>query len=228
MYVQTLLETRRPLASGGSLGTGAVSFAFHATLIAAVIYGSLHPKAIEDVGRLIVDVPLYEAPAQRPADLPVFVRPPVTFNALAIPTNIPTFIPPPSREAFDPTAFSGIGAVASPFGRDTATRRVASVEEVYVSEVLEERPVRIAGAAPRYPDLLRAAGINGRVRLEFVLDTTGAIERGSARVLESSHELFGQAALEVVESWRFRPGRIDGRAVRVRVRMPVDFVKVPS
>lgn len=227
MYATTLLETRRPLASGGWLGTGAVSFAIHAALIAGAVYASLHTKYLEQVGRLIVDVPVYRAPAPPPPDVPTFVRAPLAFSTLAIPTTIPSFIPPPSQAPFDAARFSGFGAeAATPWGRDTVARPVVSADDVYAAEVLEERPERVGGLNPQYPQLLRNAGIGGRVRLEFVLDTAGRVEAGSARVLETSHELFSQAALAAVGSWRFRPGRIDGRAVKVRVRMPVNFVKI--
>ena len=169
------------------------------------------------------------APAPRPPDLPTIAPPPVAFSTLEIPTTVLSFIPPPSHAPFDAASYSGLAIeAAAPFGRDTAARPLVSADAVYAAEVLEERPERIGGAAPQYPDLLRNAGIGGRVRLEFVLDTAGRVETGSARVLESTHELFSRAALAAVASWIFRPGRIDGRAVKVRVRMPVDFVKTPG
>ncbi len=229
MYATTLLETRRPHGSGGWLGTEALSFVLHAALIAGVVYASLHSKVIEQVGRLIIDVTVAEAPAPPPPATPVFVRAPISFSTLAIPTTIAPFIPPPSDAAFDASSFSGVGVEAVvPFGRDTAQRRVVSTEAVYAAEVLEERPERIAGQPPLYPELLRNAGIEGHVRLEFVVDSAGRVEPGSPRILETTHELFSRAALVAVGTWRFRPGRIDGRAVKVRVRMPVDFVHLPA
>ena len=229
MFKLTLLETRRSLASGGALGTGAVSFVAHAALIGGLVYASLHPRSLEDVGRLIVDVAISQAPAPRPPDLPTVAPPPIGFSTLQIPTTVLSFIPPPSSTPFDAASFSGFGAESgTPWGRDTVARPAVSAEAVYAAEVVEERPERISGAAPEYPELLRNAGITGRIRLEFVVDTAGRVEPGSERVLETTHELFSQAALATVGSWLFRPGRIDGRAVKVRVRMPVDFVKHPG
>lgn len=229
MFNLTLLETRRPLASGGSMGTGSVSFVAHAALIAGVLYASLHPKHVEDVGRLIVDVAISQAPAPRPPDLPTIAPPPVGFSTLQIPTTVLSFIPPPSRTPFDAASFSGFGVdPVTAWGRDTVARPVVSAEAVYAAEVVEERPERIGGAAPAYPELLRSAGITGRVRLELVVDTAGRVQPGSARVLETTHELFSQAVLAAAGSWVFRPGRTDGRAVKVRIRMPVDFVKLPG
>ncbi len=217
-----------PMASGSAFGPGAASFTIHAALIACAVYGSLHTKVVQSVGRLIIDVAVVQADAPRPPAAPTFTTPPISIGTLAIPTTVVPFIPPPSQAPFDASSFSGVGVEAiAPLGRDTA-RRIVSAAAVYAAEVLEERPERISGEPPQYPELLRNAGIGGRVRLEFVLDTAGAVERGSARVLESTHELFSQAALAVVPGWRFRPGRIDGRAVKVRVRIPVDFVKLPG
>jgi protein TonB len=76
---------------------------------------------------------------------------------------------------------------------------------------------------PRYPEILRQAGIEGRVLMEFVIDTLGRAERGSLRVINTQHDLFNGPARDAVLSCRFRPGRIQGRAVRVRVQQPVNF-----
>jgi len=80
----------------------------------------------------------------------------------------------------------------------------------------------LAGPPPAYPDLLRAAGIQGRVVLQAVIDTLGRAE-GAAVVVESSNRGFDAAALAYVRRALFRPGRVHGRAVRVLIRLPIDF-----
>ena len=52
---------------------------------------------------------------------------------------------------------------------------------------------------PAYPELLRAAGIEGRVVLQVVIDTLGRAEP-AARVFESSNPGFDGAALAYVRS----------------------------
>ena len=73
--------------------------------------------------------------------------------------------------------------------------------------------------APTYPEGARAGGVEGTVRLlvEVLEDgTVGAIE-----VVEpSGSRALDDAAVEAVRAWRFEPARIDGLAVRVRVRLP--------
>jgi protein TonB len=227
VFVPTLLETRRPLASRGSFGGGAASFAIHSALIAAVVYASLNVNSLEQVGRLIVDLPAFQqtAPPPPPAVATV-VAPPAAFSTIAIPTDIPTVLPPPSTVAFDPTRFTGIGVeAASPWSRDTATHPTVRRESVYAIDVLEELPERIGGDEPRYPELLRKAGIGGQVRVEFVIDTAGRVENGSVRILASTHELFSAAARAAVSTWLFRPGRIAEAAVRSRVQVPLGFLR---
>jgi len=81
----------------------------------------------------------------------------------------------------------------------------------------------LAHPAINYPEVLRQAGIEGRVLVEAVLDTLGRAEPSSLRVTASPHQLFDREALAVVAGSRFRPGRADGHAVRVRIQVPVTF-----
>jgi protein TonB len=89
---------------------------------------------------------------------------------------------------------------------------------------VEEQPVLLSHPAPAYPDLLRSAGIEGRVVVEAVLDTTGRVERGSVRIVSSSHALFVPEASALVLGSRYRPARFGGMPVRVRIQVPVQFV----
>jgi protein TonB len=98
-------------------------------------------------------------------------------------------------------------------------------DQPYMEAVVEERPEPIAGTCitPSYPEILRQAGIEGRVTMEFIIDSLGRAERASLRVINSAHQLFDGPARQAVLSCRFRPGRIQGRAVRVRVQQPINF-----
>ena len=77
---------------------------------------------------------------------------------------------------------------------------------------------------PRYPDNLRTAGVAGRVVVRFVVDTTGHVDMASTQVLESTHDLFTRAVLDVLPSLRFVPAETNGRRVRSLAEMPFDFV----
>ncbi|HEX3868066.1 MAG TPA: TonB family protein, partial [Gemmatimonadaceae bacterium] len=77
--------------------------------------------------------------------------------------------------------------------------------------------------APRYPDVLRSAHVQGEVLAQFVVDTTGRAEMSTFKVLRSSHDLFTAAVLDGLPAMRFMPARVGGRAVRQIVQMPFQF-----
>lgn len=94
--------------------------------------------------------------------------------------------------------------------------------------ILEARAVDVLPALlshPRlaYPEVLRRAGVEGRVVVEAVLDTLGVVEAGSVRVVSGAHALMDEAARDVVAGSRYRPARVASRAVRVRVSVPIVF-----
>jgi protein TonB len=134
-------------------------------------------------------------------------------------------IPPPQQnQHFDAADFSGVGVeggVAS--GVVGGTGPIS--DQPYMEAVVEERPEAITGTciSPTYPEILRQAGIDGRVTMEFIIDTLGRAERASLRVVSSVNQLFDAPARQAVLSCRFRPGRIQGHAVRVRVQQPINF-----
>jgi len=99
--------------------------------------------------------------------------------------------------------------------------------DVYGEVEVQERPHLASGPALTYPAPLLLSRTSGRVVMEVVIDTTGRVEDGTVRVIESSDARFNQAAKDYVQAARFTPGRIAGRAVRVRFEMPVEF-KLPT
>jgi len=117
----------------------------------------------------------------------------------------------PQSPAIGPTDAGG-GAVA-PGG-------VYAVGDAYV-----EKPALAAPGSPqpRYPELLRQAGVGGEVVAEFVVDTLGRVEPGTLRVVSSDHALFTAAVSAVLPSLRFLPAEAAGRRVRQLVRQPFSF-----
>lgn len=99
--------------------------------------------------------------------------------------------------------------------------------DVYGEAEVQERPHLVSGPTLSYPASLLLSRVSGRVIIEAVIDTTGRVEDGTLRVVESSDARFNQAAKDYVRAARFTPGRIGGRAVRVRFEMPVEF-KLPT
>lgn len=108
-------------------------------------------------------------------------------------------------------------------GPDFAGPALRDGEPVDVG-LVEAPPLMLAGPVPAYPALLRQAGVQGRVVLEAVVDAAGHVEPGSVVVVASAHPAFVAPAQQALLASLFRPARMGGVAVRVRVRLAIDFV----
>jgi protein TonB len=88
-----------------------------------------------------------------------------------------------------------------------------------------ERQVSLAPGSkpPRYPETLRAAGIEGRVVASFVVSDQGVVEEASVRILSSDNSLFNDAVKTALGRMRFVPAEIGGKKVRQLVQMPFVF-----
>jgi TonB family protein len=75
---------------------------------------------------------------------------------------------------------------------------------------------------PQYPARAHAAAEEGRVRVCFDVDETGAVL--DPVVLASTGELFEQAVLDAVSSSRFLPARQAGIPVRSRACRSYRFI----
>ncbi len=230
---ENLIESRRKRNLRSMLGNNTGSVVLHGLLIwGAVILTKNVGQAQQDRVRQVDIVQQVEEQQEDKPDEPpppervaTVEPPPRGFQTLSIPTNIPVDIPPPTNTRFDAADFSGVGVEGGiARGVEGGTGPVIS-DQPYMEAVVEERPERLDGtcAGLSYPAVLQTAGIEGRVLIEFVIDTLGRAERGSLRVISSAHQLFDQPARNVVQSCRYRPGRIQGRAVRTRVQIPINF-----
>ena len=80
-------------------------------------------------------------------------------------------------------------------------------------------PPSRAGVA-RFPEEAQAAGIQGGVEAEIVIDPTGAV--ADARIVKSI-PMLDDAALKAVREWRFEPTIVNGQPVPVRMLVTVNF-----
>lgn len=222
----TLIESNKKGSHAGGVGSGIFSVVLHIVFVSAAVYATLQAgEAVEEERQVDVTLQVQQAKQQEQkqeeaAPVPQQVK---GFQTLAIPTSIPVDIPPPSTQEFNPADFSGVGIEGGIARGQTEERAVIRQDQPYLEAVVEERPERISSPPARYPDILRQAGIEGRVLVEVVIDTSGHAERGSLRILSSTHQLFEGPAREVVQNSLYSPGRIQGRPVRVRVQVPINF-----
>lgn len=97
-------------------------------------------------------------------------------------------------------------------------------QEIFI--VVEERPEMIGGMQSlydviRYPSVMRNAGIEGRVIVQFIVDEEGNVV--NPVVLQSPHSMLSEEALRAVQLVKFIPGRQRSKAVRVQMSIPIIF-----
>ena len=111
-------------------------------------------------------------------------------------------------------AFVGLPAFA---GTDSEVK-IRSVDESGI-----EKPVRIQGAGPAYPEVSREEKIEGTVVVRTVIDTSGWIQMQDTEVLSSIGPAFEQAVLATLPEWRFQPATLQGNPVPVYYHLTFNF-----
>jgi protein TonB len=94
-------------------------------------------------------------------------------------------------------------------------------DKIFKRGELDNTPRARVTAAPAYPFEARRNGLAGEVVVEFVVDEAGNVH--APTVARSSDRVFEEAALRAVARWKFEPGKRDGRAVRFRMALPIQF-----
>ena len=73
-----------------------------------------------------------------------------------------------------------------------------------------------------YPEAALKAGVQGRVLVTFIVDTEGRVN--NAKVVKKVNDDLDAEAIRVVGSMpRWKPGKQNGKVVRVRYTMPISF-----
>jgi periplasmic protein TonB len=181
---------------------------------------------------------LTAAPSPKVQPLPPLYTPPPQRNSADPTTRVPTIpdIPQPVITADVPNTIPDIGATIL-HGREEFSRTTsfsgpestggapnAADGSPLTERFVEKVVVALPGTAPRYPDMLRQAGVEGDVRAQFVVDTLGRVEPGSLRVLEATHDQFAAAVRTALSSRaRFKPAEAGGHKVRQLVEQTFTF-----
>jgi len=205
------------------------------------------PKIIASLGgeeevvevKKIVDVNLdlfEEEKKDDPPPPPVDIPPPpkietVQFTALEA-VDEPVEEPPPTQEALAETVASTETQEGEkvpdappppPPPVEEPTFDLASVQEQPEFPGGVEAMYKYLGKNIKYPTMEQEAGISGKVYVEFVVSQTGAItevtlKRGVSKGLDNE-------ALRVVKAMpAWSPGKMNGKPVKVRYILPVNFI----
>ncbi len=211
-----------------SVGSTIMSLVLHTVLIVLAVKATLQAtqekeKVEEKVSFVEVKKDEPPPPKPPPAQAP---PPPQSFQVLTAPVNIPNVLPDIDLTAklTNEADFSGKGVQAAKAAAGPAVLAKPEGDQPYF-EFMVEKPVTEASntARPRYPDILKSAGVEGEVLAQFVVDTLGRIEPGSFKVLKTSHPLFEAAVRAALPGMRFIPAEVGNKRVRQLVQQPFVF-----
>lgn len=231
-----LLESKakKPRSTAGTV----TSIVLHGILISGAVYATAHAtmeaeKPKEEKVEFVEmkkdepPPPKDEPPPPPPPEAVAAPPPPKGFQVLTAPVEIPDIIPKIdlSKKLTDEADFSGKGVAG---GRATGDPNVKSApindnQTYFEFQVEKQAAVAPGNRPPAYPSVLQSQGVEGKVSAQFVVDTTGRAEMSSWKVLDSSNELFNQAARDAVRGWRFLPAEVGGRRVRQLVQQTIGF-----
>jgi TonB family protein len=74
-----------------------------------------------------------------------------------------------------------------------------------------------------YPPKLKAAGIQGKVYVQFIVERDGSITNVKVRRTSNVVELDNEAVRLIKNMPKWIPGSIKGKAVRVNQTVPITF-----
>ena len=233
MSLHLIESTKVPTRSSRKLFGATASVLLHATLIVGVFTAASAAPAlnekIDTTDKIIYVAPPPKpvVPAHQSADKPRTATAsqltvPLPFISIPVPIDVHVGIPPintditmdfsSARDITRRNAGNGTGIGGEP-GSGTAPGSGV------MSDLQVDRQVSILSGyrTPRYPEVLRAAGVEETLNASFVVDTSGRVESGSLEIPDAKHAPFIAAVREALANARFRPAESHGRRVRQRV-----------
>lgn len=232
MFRMVASSSPKPRWSGGA----AASFTVHALVIGAAVAASAAPPPPRDrpVERTITfhdhTRPPAPVPETPPATTPLGVAaPPLGAPVLPPLIDVPSGLPDVdvTRGLTRPEDWAGSAGVRGGSSTGQGDGPVVG-DRPWAAWQVEQPAMALPGSpTPRYPDLLRAAGVEGEAVMAFVVDTTGRVDPASITVLRTTHELFAAAVRQALPTMRFVPAEVDGRKVRQLVQQPFVFAVRP-
>lgn len=106
------------------------------------------------------------------------------------------------------------------------TGPVGAPTEVMDVRLVDKPPRVLRSENPRFPEALRSRGQNGRIVVQFVVDTLGRAEMNEFTVVDATDAQLADAVRAVLPRFRFTAGEAGGHKVRTMVALPFDFTLV--
>jgi periplasmic protein TonB len=231
MFEDSTFESRGSIHTR-SRGWMIAALAFNGSiLLALILIPLIYPEAFPRFGMsLLMTAP---PPPQQPRPHPqvehaTVVHTDMPDGRITAPPRIPKYVPdsPAGPEILDRIDVATIGS-DGPAGADSPFRPAAPRPVVHQAP---KGPVRIAGPVeaglllykkvPVYPQIAIEMRIEGTVVLQATISKSGTIE--NLRVV-SGPAMLQQAALDAVQSWRYRPYQLDNEPIEVETTVNVVF-----
>jgi protein TonB len=175
-------------------------------------------------------VKLVPVVARAASVVPASLSMPATSARFEAPTSVPTIIRmgpdegPPRDFSKGVSGMVGDGTGGAPFV-GAATPAVVTVAAPH-----SDKPMRVSAGVtvgllmapirPVYPQIARAAHVEGAVVVEAIISKAGRIE--SLNVV-SGPEMLRRAAIEAIEAARYQPYRLNGEPTEVQTTITVNF-----
>lgn len=221
-----------------------VSFVLHASLGAGM--AEIEPeKESERIAIAMVEPPKPKNKEAEPPPPPP--PPPIESKKKAARPKAPEAAPPPPAPTPAPAAAAdaptfgiamsggvGMGGVAVPLGdslhgskepvkRVTQAKTLGAPksEEVSAAPVVETKPKLLSAPLPEYPESARAAGVEGKVRLQLTISEEGKVV--DVKVLESLGSGCDEAAMAVARTYEFEPATRDGKPAATTITIGIRF-----
>lgn len=136
---------------------------------------------------------------------------------------------PAETEAPESEAIEARGEVPVFSAADLAgTSQPRAVEKALTELEVDSAVVRDPlSAAPHYPSMLLRKGVEGSAAVLYIVDTLGAVDTMSYRVVAATHAEFAVAVRRALPDMRFRPAIQSGHRVRQLVQQTFRFRITP-
>jgi TonB family protein len=112
-----------------------------------------------------------------------------------------------------------------PFPQSANLEQLVAQRAIFNADQVDQRAYldTTQSVDPTFPQPLFAAGIQGLVVAEFVVDTAGRVEDGTVDIISSTAAPFTDAVRAALPSASFIPAVKNGHAVRQLVQQPFEF-----